>query len=263
MAFINVNGHALYCRGEGRRDGVPLVFVNSLGCDTRIWDEVVPAFLDRFQVVRYDKRGHGSSDSPPGPMISDHAEDLAGLLNQLRINTAVVVGISVGGMIAQSFAAQYPDRVRLLVLCDTGMTIGTAESWNSRIASVQEHGLAGMADSIISRWFAADFARMRPADYRGYVNMLARMPADGYIATCQAIRDANLTENARKIEARTLVIGGDQDVATPPDLLRALAETVPQARLELIAGAAHLPCIEQPGSMAATVDWFLQENGYA
>lgn len=263
MSFINSNGHALYCRVEGRRDGIPLVFINSLGCDIRIWDDVIPTFLDRYLVVRYDKRGHGSSDSPPGPMISDHAEDLAGLFSQLKINTAVVIGISVGGMIAQSFAAQYPDLVRLLVLCDTGMTIGTAESWNSRIAGIREKGMAGMADTILQRWFMPDFARMHPADYHGYWNMLGRMPVDGYTAACEAIRDANLTENARKIQARTLVVGGDQDLATPPDLMRFLAETVPQARLELIAGAAHLPCIEQPGSMAATIDWFLQENGYA
>jgi 3-oxoadipate enol-lactonase len=196
-------------------------------------------------------------------MISDHAEDLAGLLAQLKINTAIVIGISVGGMIAQSFAAQYPDKVRLLVLCDTGLTIGTPEGWNERIAAIKEGGMVSMADAILQRWFAPDFARMRPADYRGYMNMLVRMPVEGYIATCEAIRDANLVENARKVEARALVLGGDLDVATPPDVLGELAATLPHARIELISGAAHLPCIEQPGIMAANIDWFLQENGYA
>lgn len=262
MSFINANGHAVYYRREGKLDGIPLVFINSLGCDIRIWDDVVPTFVNRFQVIRYDKRGHGLSDTPPGPMISDHAEDLAGLFAQLKINTAVIIGISVGGMIAQSFAAQYPDKVRLLVLCDTGLTIGTPEGWNQRIAGVRTGGMVSMADTILQRWFVPDFARMRPADYRGYLNMLIRMPVDGYIATCEAIRDANLTENARKIEARTLVMGGDQDVATPPDLLGELAATLAHARIEMIPGAAHLPCIEQPGGMAANIDWFLQENGY-
>lgn len=263
MSFVNANGHALYCRVEGRRDGIPLVFINSLGCDLRIWDEVIPTFQDRFQIVRYDKRGHGASDSPPGPKIGDHADDLLGLLDQLKINTAVIIGISVGGMIAQRFAAQHPERVRLLVLCDTGLTIGTPEGWNSRIAGIREGGMAAMADAIIQRWVMPDFARMRPADYRGYLNMLLRMPVDGYIATCEAIRDANLTENARKIQARTLVIGGEQDQSTPPDVLKGLAGALTHARLELIGGAAHLPCIEQPGIMAANIDWFLQENGYA
>ncbi len=263
MSFINANGHAVYYRREGKHDGVPLVFINSLGCDIRIWDDVIPTFLDRFQVIRYDKRGHGLSDTPPGPMISDHAEDLEGLFTQLKINTAIVIGISVGGMIAQSFAAQYPDKVRLLVLCDTGIRIGTPAGWNERITAIREGGMASMADAILQRWFAPDFARMRPADYRGYMNMLLRMPVDGYIATCAAIRDADMTENAKKVQARALVIGGDQDLSTPPDVLGELAATLPHARIEMISGAAHLPCIEQPGALAANIDWFLQENGYA
>ena len=262
MAFIHANGHALYCRVEGRRDGIPLVFINSLGCDLRIWDEVAPAFVDRFKVVRYDKRGHGASDTPPGATIGDHAEDLAGLLDQLNIRTAVVIGISVGGMIAQQLAARHPERVRLLALCDTGMAIGTAEGWNSRIAGIREKGMAGMADAILPRWFAPDFAKMHPAEYRGYRNMFLRMPADGYIATCEAIRDANLAEDAKKIQARTLVVGGEQDVSTPPDMLGELAEALPQARLELIAGAGHLPCIEQPGSLAASLNRFLHEDSH-
>lgn len=263
MSFANVGGNTLHYHVEGKQDGVALVFINSLGCDLCIWDDIVPAFQDRFRIVRYDKRGHGLSDTPPGPMISDHAEDLVGLFAHLRLTTAVVVGISVGGLIAQSFAAQYPDKVRLLVLCDTGTHIGTPDGWNQRIAAIRQGGMASMADTIIQRWFAPDFARLRPADYHGYLNMLIRMPADGYTATCAAIRDANLTENARSVQARALVIGGDQDLATPPDALRELAGVLPHARTEIITGAAHLPCIEQPGMLAANIDWFLQENGYA
>lgn len=262
MSFVSVAGNTLHYRREGKRDGVPIVFVNSLGCDLGIWDDVIPSLSDRFLIIRYDKRGHGQSDSPPGPKISDHAEDLAGLLTQLRVSTAVVVGISVGGMIAMSFAAQYPDRVRLLVLADTGLTIGAAETWNQRIAAISAGGMESVADAVLGRWFTPDFLRDRPADYHGYRNMLTRIPAGGYIATCEAIRDANLTEKARTIQARALVIGGEEDVVTTPATLKDVTGALPHARMELVEAAAHLPCIEQPGMMAAAIDRFLQENGY-
>lgn len=263
MSFVSVAGNALHYRREGKLDGVPIVFVNSLGCDMGIWDDVIPSLADRFLIIRYDKRGHGLSASPPGPKISDHAEDLAGLLTQLRLNTAIVVGISVGGMIAMSFAAQYPDRVRLLVLADTGLTIGAPETWNERINAIRQNGIESVADAVLGRWFTPDFVRDRPADYQGYRIMLTRIPAGGYTATCAAIRDANLTENARAIQARALVLGGEEDVVTPPATLKEVAGTLPHARMEVIEAAAHLPCIEQPGMMAASIDRFLQENGYA
>lgn len=105
-------------------------------------------------ILRYDKAGHGLSDCPPGAYsLRDHSHDLLGLLDHLRIKHAVLVGVSVGGMIALDFAASYA-RVQKLVLCDTGAKIGTAQSWNDRIAAV-DNGLAAIAQA--ARWFTADF----------------------------------------------------------------------------------------------------------
>jgi 3-oxoadipate enol-lactonase/4-carboxymuconolactone decarboxylase len=241
-------------------DGVPLVFIDSLGTDLRIWDAVVPQLADRYAILRYDIRGHGLSDVPSGPCsIHDHAGDLAGLLDHLRIQRAIVIGISVGGMIALDFAANHADRVRALVLCDTGMTIGTAAMWNDRIAKVHEEGMAGIAEAVIVRWFTPEFTAQQPAATNGYRNMLTRTPARGYIATCEAIRDADLTEAARGIQAKALVLCGAQDIATSPGLTRTLAETMPNARHELIDNAAHLPCIEQPKAIAARIASFLEQ----
>src|SRR5919107_6105660 len=105
MAFTRVNGIVLHNQVLGQDDGPVLVFVNSLGSDFRIWQEVVPAFADRFRVVLYDKRGHGLSDAPPAPYsIDDHTDDLLALLDDLGISRAALVGLSMGGMIAQRMA---------------------------------------------------------------------------------------------------------------------------------------------------------------
>lgn len=263
MKFVGVDGVTLQFTREGLSEGVPLVFINSLGTDLRIWDDLVEHFSDRFTIVRYDKRGHGLSDCPPGPYtIRDHADDLAGLLTHLDIEEVILVGISVGGMVALDFAAHRPERVRALVLSDTAAVIGSAELWNERVAALRENGIAFLSEAILARWFVSEFETRRPADYRGYANMLERTPLEGYMATCEAIRDADLTQAARTIEARALVLGGEKDLATPPDLVRGMADTLVDAHFELIPQAAHLTCIEQPEIMAGRMSDFFQEHGY-
>ncbi len=258
MKFITVDSITLHYSCAGAPEGTPLVFINSLGTDLRIWDGVAPHFYERYRVIRYDKRGHGLSDCPPAPYsIRDHATDLAGLLYRLEVKQAVLVGISVGGMIAQDFAAAWPERVQSLVLCDTAAKIGTGVLWNERIDHLLKHGMASLSEAILARWFTEAFAQEEPSAYRGYANMLTRMPVEGYTGTCAAIRDADLTETTQTITAPTLVLCGGEDVATPPDLVSSLCELLPQAQFRQISNAAHLPCIEQPDTMADYIAQFI------
>ncbi|MGO4571613.1 3-oxoadipate enol-lactonase [Microvirga sp. 2TAF3] len=262
MAFTRANDIVLHHRVLGRSEGPVLVFSNSLGSDFRIWREVVPAFLDRFRIVLYDKRGHGLSDAPPAPYtIDDHADDLLALLDRLGIGPAAIVGLSVGGMIAQRLAVRTPDRVSALVLCDTAARIGTPETWNERIAAVESTGIESIAERILERWFTPFFRETRDADYVGWRNMLIRTPAHGYAGTCAAIRDADLTADASRIKAPTLCVVGDQDGSTPPDLVRGTAKLIPGAHFEIIHGAGHIPCIEQPDALTALIDHHFKEAG--
>jgi len=229
-----------------------------LGTDLRIWDGVVPHFSNRYPVLRFDKRGHGLSDCPPAPYsIHDFSTDLLGLLDQLEISQAIVVGISVGGMVALDFAASWPARVHSMVLCDTAPVIGTADLWNDRINRLREDGMGSMAEAILTRWFSPAFKENSPAAYQGYYNMLTRMPVEGYTGTCEAIRDADLTESTRTIEAHTLILCGTEDVSTPPDLVRGLVELMPNAEFQEIPGAGHSTCIEQPDLVAEQIKRFL------
>lgn len=243
---------------EGKQEGIPLAFINALGTDLRIWDGVVSHFLDRYPILRFDKRGHGLSDCPPAPYsIHDIATDLFVLLDQLKISQAIIVGISVGGMIALDFATSWPERVRTLVLCDTAPIIGTADLWNDRINKLRENGMSSMAESILVRWFSRTFKEKSPAAYQGYYNMLTRMPVEGYTGTCEAIRDADLTEATKSINSPTLVLCGTEDISTPPDLVRGLVKLMPDAKFQEIPGAGHSTCIEQPDLVAEQIRRFL------
>ena len=262
MAFIGLNGIVIHHRVLGNPEGHPLVFLNSLGSDFRIWEEVVPHFLDRFRVVLYDMRGHGLSDAPSAPYaMDDHANDLLALLDALGIKEAAIVGLSVGGMAAQHVAVRAPERVRALVLCGTAAKIGTPEMWAERVEAVQRAGIEPIADRILERWFKDTFRRMRAADYAGWRNMLVRTPPHGYVGTCASIRDADLTRDAPQIRAPTLCIVGEADGSTPPEIVQGTAELIPYARFEVMENAAHIVCVEQPAALAALVHRHFREAG--
>ena len=260
MPFIEVNKAVHYYTVDGSEGSPTLVFSNSLGSDHRIWDSVLPYLRDKYRLIRYDQRGHGLSDATAAPYaIGDLVDDLAGLLEKLNIDRAFVCGLSVGGMIAQGLAASYPQRVRALVLCDTAMQIGPASIWNERIAVIRKDGISALTDPIMERWFSQAFREGRVTELNGYINMLERTPAEGYIGTCCAIRDADLRDDAAAIRQPTLVLCGDQDLATPPALARELSGTVAGAKFSLIQGAAHISCVEQPESFARLLIDFWEE----
>ncbi|MDT8326974.1 MAG: 3-oxoadipate enol-lactonase, partial [Roseovarius sp.] len=226
----------------------PVVFLNSLGTDFRIWQGVVDRLGD-MSVLMMDKRGHGLSDAGEAS-IAGLAGDVSDLMDHLGLSNALICGVSVGGMIAQALAAARPDLVAGLVLCNTGAKIGDAAFWNARIETVQASGLDAMADAILERWFSPGFRANKPAELAGYRNMLSRTTATGYAATCAAIRDADLRESTRMITVPTTCIGGTEDLSTPPDLVTALAGMIPDATLTIIDDVGHLPCIEAPEVVA-------------
>jgi 3-oxoadipate enol-lactonase len=257
MPFARLNGVVLHYADEGRSDWPVLAFSNSLGTDFRIWNAVV-ARLEGWRVIRYDKRGHGLSEAPPAPYrMDDHVGDLLALLDHCGVERAVVVGLSVGGMIAQGLAARAPERVRALVLCDTGHKIGTDDLWNQRIETVTSRGIAAIADGIMQRWFTPAYRRPENPDFIGYLNMLTRTPVDGYAGTCAALRDTDLTRSTRALRVPALCIVGDQDGSTPPELVRELSRLIEGSRFAVIEDAGHLPCIEQPDETARLIAQFL------
>ena len=238
----------------------PLVLLaNSLGTDLRIWDAVLPRLPHGLRFARFDKRGHGLSDFGGAVTIEDLAEDAAALIETVG-GPAVVMGVSIGGLIGQSLAVRRPDLVRALVLSNTAARVGTPESWQARIDQVEEQGLPAIAGSVMERWFASAF-RARPA-LAPWHNMLVRTPVEGYVACCQALAQADLTEAARRLACPIMMVAGSEDGATPPDLVERTARLIPDARFVLIEGVGHLPMIEAAEEFAALVSPFLMEHAH-
>jgi 3-oxoadipate enol-lactonase len=258
VPFVNIGGITLHHRhltaiGKAR----PIVFINSLGTDFRIWDEVSSELSGDMPVLVYDKRGHGLSDIGDIRLIDDHVDDLSALIDHFGLTNVLLCGLSVGGLIAQGFYARRPEIVEGLILCDTAHKIGTADSWNTRIATVESKGIQAVADAVLKMWFTPAFHSARVAELDGYWNMLTRQAVAGYVGTCAAIRDADFTDVASRIAVPTLCLVGDQDGSTPPDLVRRTADLIPGARFEIIRDAGHIPCVEQPEALTALIRDFV------
>ena len=258
MPFVTIGGITLHHRRvKANGSARPIVFINSLGTDFRIWDQVLSIMGGEMPLLVYDKRGHGLSDIGDIRSIDDHVDDLCGLIDHFGLGKVVLCGLSVGGLIAQGFYVRRPEMVEGLILCDTAHKIGTTESWNTRIATVESKGIQAVADAVLKAWFTPAFHTQRQAELDGYWNMLTRQAVAGYAGTCVALREADFTDSARAIAVPTLCIAGDQDGSTPPDLVRSLAVLIPGSRFEIIRDAGHIPCVEQPEALTALIRDFI------
>jgi 3-oxoadipate enol-lactonase len=262
MRYVQVGDATLHVETEGPSDLPKVVFVNSLGSDLRIWDDVVVA-LARANIgaLRYDLRGHGLSDlgSPPA-LIDDHVSDLAAVMDQMGVARSTICGISVGGQIALGLSQRHPDKVARLILCCTGAKIGTIESWDARIAAVEKGGVGAVAEAVLRLWFPPDAYREGGGMLALARNMLSRTPAAGYVATCVALRVSDHTDAARAVRVPTLFVAGEEDGSTPPALVRGLSALVPGSQYIEIAGAGHLPCLQRPAELSGRILDFLAGN---
>lgn len=262
MAFAEINGITVHYEllGDPAAKNV-VVFSNSLGTDFRIWLPVFDDMSEDISVLLYDSRGHGLTGMGPGAFtMSDLVDDLIGLVDYLEIRKAVFCGLSVGGIIVQGLWKKRPDLVKKLVLSNTAPKIGTADIWNARIDAIATGGLQSISENVMQRWFTPAFHEERSEDLAGYRLMMERQLASGYVHTCEAIRDTDFTDILPTITVPTLCIGGDQDGSTPPELIGAAASAIAGARLEIIEGCGHIPCVEQPEKLAALLQTFIKKG---
>ncbi len=257
--FVTVDdGTRIHVEASANIDKPPLLFSNSLGCNLHMWDAQAAAFGDRYRVIRYDSRGHGRSDAPPGPYSIDRlGHDALAVLDALEIESAHFCGLSMGGMVGMWLGANAPDRLRRLVLSNTAAHMPPKENWDKRIATVTTGGMAAIVDMVLAIWFTPGFHERAPEAIAPVREMFLATPPGGYTACCAAIRDMDQRETIKAIKVPTLIIVGDQDGSTPPDRGELIHRSIPGSDFVVIKDAAHLSNIEQRPQFDAALATFL------
>ena len=244
--------------------GRPAVLLGgSLGTTLAMWQPQLPALSERFRVIRYDHRGHGGSAVVPGPYTIDElGSDVLAMLDRLEVERVFYCGLSLGGMIGMWLASHAPARIQRLVLVCTSAYLPPAEAWTQRAATVREAGSPeAVADAVIARWFTEPYVRERPDVVARHRAMIADTSAEGYAGCCEAIAIMDLRPGLARIVAPTLVIGAEQDPATPPEHVRAIAAGIPGARLEILDPAAHLSSVERSAEVTQLIVDHLDAGG--
>jgi 3-oxoadipate enol-lactonase len=237
-----------YHRFDGPDDAPVLLLSNSLGTTHAMWEPQLGALTEHFRVLRYDRRGHGRSEMPPGPYtIAELAADVIELLDALELERVSYCGLSIGGMDGMWNAAEAPARIDRLALCSTSPWMPPRELWDERAAAVRAEGTRAVADATMERWFSDAFRAEHPEGVAEVRAMVAATPAEGYAACCEAIREWDFREELGRISAPTLVLSAADDPSTPPDSGKLIADGIPGASFVVLpAPTRHLANVEQP-----------------
>ena len=253
------DGCRIACEFSPRDEAPVIVFSPSLGTSMGLFDAQVAALSDRWGILRYDPRGHGRSDVPPGGYSLDRlGSDVIGLLDAHGIERAHFVGVSLGGMTGQWLGYRAPVRLLSLTLANTSAYMGPPSGWAERIDNVLANGMGPMVEPVIERWFTRAFREDEPAAVQRIADMLLATDPRGYAGCSAAIRDMDLRPTAGLIDVPTLAIAGLQDPATPPEHAEFLRKNIPGAKLTSL-DAAHLSNVELPRQFSTALIQFLEE----
>ncbi|MBP0588791.1 alpha/beta fold hydrolase [Paraburkholderia sp. LEh10] len=259
---INVNGIDTRYVLSNEGPGPWLTFIHQLGGDLSVWDQLAGYFRERYMVLRYDVRGHGQTAvSDKQFSVADLSRDLRALLDALGAQRTHIVGMSMGGMIAQQFALDNPARIETLTLADTHAATPPEGRplWDERAAKARGEGLGVLAEGTMERWLTAGFREAHPEVVEQIREVFERTPPDGYAHACVALRDFDVRGRLAEITLPTLTVAGRHDAGTPPAATQVIADAIRGAKFELL-DAAHLAPIEQSQRFAALLESFLQKR---
>ena len=260
---IKANGIWMNYELSGKKGAPVVALSHSLSCNLLMWNPQIDALNPYFQVLRYDTRGHGNTDAPSGSYTLELlAEDAVGLLDALDMDRVAFVGLSMGGMIGQCLALNYPHRLKSLVLCDTASVIPAEAQpvWQERLGKVSTKGMEAIYEETLERWFTPAFLRREPPMVKLIREQILATSVAGYVGCGEAIRRLNYLDRISRIETPTLIIVGEDDPGTPVSAAKAMHERILGSSLVVLPSARHLSNVEQTEAFNAALLEFLKNQ---
>jgi 3-oxoadipate enol-lactonase len=262
MMLIEANGIQINYDLSGKKGGPVVMLSHSLGCNLHMWDPQIPVLEPQFQVLRYDTRGHGNSETPKGAYtLEQMVDDVLRLLDELGMGRVHFVGLSMGGMIGQGLALKYPGRLLSLALCDTASVIPVEAQplWEERIGIVRDKGLQALLEATLERWFTPSYLSKNPPAVQNIRKQFLATPVAGYIGCSEAIRRLNYLDRLSEIKLPTLIMVGEEDPGTPVAASEAMHKRISNSKLVVLPSARHLSNIEQTGIFNKALVEFLKQ----
>lgn len=237
----------LYFESDG--DGDPVLLVHGVGSGRHDWAAAGRVLSDRFRVIRCDLRGHGQSPAPDGDWrIDDFSNDIARLLDTLDIDTVSLAGFSLGGLIAQRFALDHPDRLRnlSLICATTGRTPEQKQQALQRLQQLRTVDTESYIEQSLNRWFSPEFIAERPDVMQHKAQLIRALDKEAYIRAYQVLIDTNHADELHNIGARTLIIAAENDVGSPPSMSEKMHAAIADSRLIVLPRLKHSILLEAP-----------------
>jgi 3-oxoadipate enol-lactonase len=264
MAIIG--GANLYYEDRGPRDAAAVLLLHALGASASIWESQLEHLSRHHRVLAYDMRGHGASElkqtgdeSTLPYSIADLAADAISVLDAAQVQSAVWIGISIGGMSALWAASHWSERVTALIVSNSSPGPAPREIWQARIDTVRATGMAPLVEPTLERWFTPEFRTREPIIVDRIRQTLKRCHPAAYAACCAAIRDQDQRSTLPNIVAPTMIIAGSADAATPPALSEAMCNAIAGSELHMLE-AAHLSNVERADEFNALLVAFMAQH---
>lgn len=250
MQFMQIGERVVSYRLIGTQQKPLVVMAHPLGMNQSVWDEIIHDLLPDFQILTWDLPGHGlSSPWLPGENAltpTDLVNDLSVLTEMTGKSKFHFVGTSIGGVIGQEILSSFPNRLLSVVLTNTGATIGTPENWTARADRVLKEGLEAVSGEIVPRWFAERSLQTNPSLKSAWQHQMEAGDAGTYAALCWMLAKVDYRGKFEGVIVPTTLIGGENDVATPPSTIEALARELREVPPIVLSGIGHVPSIEAP-----------------
>jgi 3-oxoadipate enol-lactonase len=256
---INTGAIEMYYDLSGPADAPVVCLSHCFGADHGYWNLHLSAF-EGFRVLRYDTRGHGQSDAPPGPYsLSMIAADIIGLLDALGMERVHFCGVSMGGMIAQTLTLEYPDRVSSLMLVNTTCEYTQAQRvlWRERADMALKGGIEAVHAILMDRWFTQDAADRQLPGYRYMAKAFRGFDPSSFDSVIEAMRGLDTTARLSMINVPTMVVATSDDPGVPTETSRKMAAAIPGAELHWLEPARHLATLEHPERFNVLAKGFL------
>lgn len=259
---IKANGIDIHYRIDGKEGAPWLTFITGIANDVTMWDGQIPALERDFRILRYDLRGHGQSEATAGAYsFALLTGDLLALWDALRIERSSLVGLGLGGAIAIGVGVDHSGRLDRLMpcCCRAAMTPEFAAMWPKFVATVKQHGMEGMVEPTVQRWFTDDFKVANPQVLDNVRRMIRGTNPLGYYGCIAAFLTLDFYDGLKNIAVPTLFVSGaDDHLGGPPPIMAGLAEAVPGARHVSVPHAAHIANIQNPDGFNAILSEFLR-----